>query len=61
VAATTSDDVDIDDPDFWKKAVGLSEPDPLEAADLLPQQRKRTRVARFGDGGEYSDGSISDD
>ncbi|POM65404.1 Chromodomain-helicase-DNA-binding protein, partial [Phytophthora palmivora] len=61
VSATTSDDVDLDDPDFWKKAVGLSEPDPIEAEDLLPQQRKRTRVARFGDGGSYSDGSISDD
>ncbi|KAG7391902.1 choline dehydrogenase 7 [Phytophthora pseudosyringae] len=61
VSATTSDDVDLDDPDFWKKAVGLTEPDPVEAEDLLPQQRKRTRVARFGDGGGYSDGSISDD
>ncbi|KAF4137717.1 Helicase conserved C-terminal domain [Phytophthora infestans] len=61
VSATTSDDVDLDDPDFWKKAVGLTEPDPIEAEDLLPQQRKRTRVARFGDGGSFSDGSISDD
>ncbi|GMF65012.1 unnamed protein product [Phytophthora lilii] len=61
VSATTSDDVDLDDPDFWKKAVGLTEPDPLEAEDLLPQQRRRTRVARFGDGGSFSDGSISDD
>lgn len=61
VSATTSDDVDLDDPDFWKKAVGLTEPDPVEAEDLLPQQRKRTRVARFGDGGSFSDGSISDD
>ncbi|KAL3661408.1 hypothetical protein V7S43_013611 [Phytophthora oleae] len=61
VSATTSDDVDLDDPDFWKKAVGLTEPDPVAAEDLLPQQRKRTRVARFGDGGSFSDGSISDD
>ncbi|KAG7391581.1 choline dehydrogenase 7 [Phytophthora boehmeriae] len=61
VSATTSDDVDLDDPEFWKKAVGLTEPDPIEAEDLLPQQRKRTRVARFGDGGTFSDGSISDD
>ncbi|GMF24707.1 unnamed protein product [Phytophthora fragariaefolia] len=61
VSATTSDDVDLDDPDFWKKAVGLTEPDPAEAEDLLPQQRKRTRVARFGDGGSFSDGSASDD
>ncbi|KAE9112912.1 Chromodomain-helicase-DNA-binding protein 6 [Phytophthora fragariae] len=61
VSATTSDDVDLDDPDFWKKAVGLSEPDLAETEDLLPQQRKRTRVARFGDGGSFSDGSVSDD
>lgn len=60
VSATTSNDVDLDDPDFWKKAVGLIEPEPLETEDLLPQQRKRTRVARFGDGGKFSDGSISD-
>ncbi|CAH0475327.1 unnamed protein product [Peronospora belbahrii] len=61
VSATTSDDVDLDDPDFWKKAVGLTEPDPVETEILLPHQRKRTRVARFGDGGSFSDGSISDD
>ncbi|RLN74945.1 hypothetical protein BBJ28_00017162, partial [Nothophytophthora sp. Chile5] len=61
VSATTSDDVDLDDPDFWKKAVGLTEPDPAEAEDLLPQQRKRTRVSRFGDGGYGSDGSGSDE
>nr|CCA16095.1 KIAA1416 protein putative [Albugo laibachii Nc14] len=47
VSATTSDDVDIDDPDFWKKAVGLTEPEPDLSGDL-PLQRKRTRVARFG-------------
>lgn len=47
VSATTSDDVDIDDPDFWKKAVGLAEPEPDISGDL-PLQRKRTRVARFG-------------
>ncbi|KAF4318613.1 hypothetical protein BBO99_00007232 [Phytophthora kernoviae] len=61
VSATTSDDVDLDDPEFWKKAVGITEPDPAGIEDLLPQQRKRTRVARFGDGGTFSDGSISDD
>lgn len=60
VSATTSNDVDLDDPDFWKKAVGLTEPDVVESEDLLPQQRKRTRVARFGDGGNFSDG-ISDE
>ncbi|DAZ94104.1 TPA: hypothetical protein N0F65_007938 [Lagenidium giganteum] len=57
VSATTSDDVDIDDPDFWKKAVGLTEPDVAESADNLPMQRKRTRVSRFGTSGQIdSDG-----
>lgn len=56
VSATTSDDVDLDDPDFWKKAVGLSEPDPTELEGNLPIQRKRTRVNRFGANlGYYSD------
>ncbi|KAF1775031.1 P-loop containing nucleoside triphosphate hydrolase [Phytophthora cactorum] len=33
-----------------------------QASQASPrQQRKRTRVARFGDGGSFSDGSISDD
>lgn len=62
VAASTSDDVDIDDPDFWKKAVGLTEPDPSESADNLPLQRKRTRVARFGTSNGYdSDGADEDE
>lgn len=61
VSATTSDDVDIDDPDFWKKAVGLKDPEPSEDPDALPLQRKRTRVARFGTNtGGLSD-SDSDD
>ncbi|ETV86000.1 hypothetical protein H257_02499 [Aphanomyces astaci] len=63
VSAATSDDVDIDDPDFWKKAVGLAEPDVLdEAASLvLSSQRKRTRVARFGTKEALSDDDDDDD
>lgn len=61
VSATTSDDIDIDDPDFWKKAVGLTEPDPAEA-DGMPLQRKRTRVNRFGTAGMFdSDGDEEDE
>ncbi|KDO30724.1 hypothetical protein SPRG_04626 [Saprolegnia parasitica CBS 223.65] len=50
VSAATADDVDIDDPDFWKKAVGLAEPEAVDEASslVLSSQRKRTRVARFG-------------
>ncbi|TYZ64026.1 hypothetical protein PybrP1_003545 [[Pythium] brassicae (nom. inval.)] len=62
VSATTSDDIDIDDPDFWKKAVGLAEPDPAELADDMPLQRKRTRVNRFGTAGMLdSDGDDEDE
>ncbi|GAB9469747.1 Chromodomain-helicase-dna-binding protein 6 [Globisporangium polare] len=61
VSSTTSDDIDIDDPDFWKKAVGLTEPDPAEADDM-PLQRKRTRVNRFGTAGMFdSDGDEEDE
>ncbi|OQS03503.1 chromodomain-helicase-DNA-binding protein [Thraustotheca clavata] len=50
ISAATADDVDIDDPDFWKKAVGLAEPEATDdaAALVISSQRKRTRVARFG-------------
>ncbi|KAF0696350.1 Aste57867_12909 [Aphanomyces stellatus] len=63
VSAATADDVDIDDPDFWKKAVGLAEPDVLdEAASLvLSSQRKRTRVARFGTKEAMSDDDDDDE
>lgn len=50
VSAQTSDTVDIDDPDFWKKAVGLEEPDPVIEEEMnVPLVRKRTRVSRFGE------------
>uniref|UniRef100_K3X6C6 Chromodomain-helicase-DNA-binding protein 6 n=1 Tax=Globisporangium ultimum (strain ATCC 200006 / CBS 805.95 / DAOM BR144) TaxID=431595 RepID=K3X6C6_GLOUD len=61
VSATTSDDIDIDDPDFWKKAVGLTEPDPAELADDVPLQRKRTRVSRFGATGSMFDSDGDED
>lgn len=61
VSATTSDDVDIDDPDFWKKAVGLTEPDPSEADGNLPLQRKRTRVARFGANADFDSDEDTDE
>lgn len=49
VSATTDTDVDIDDPDFWKKAVGLEEPDPVVDDLNVPLVRKRTKVSRFGE------------
>lgn len=60
VSATTANDVDIDDPDFWKKAVGLDEPEPLaDESFLIPSMRKRTRVSRFG-AVEDSDSDLDD-
>lgn len=60
VSATTANDVDIDDPDFWKKAVGLDEPEPLvDESFLIPSMRKRTRVSRFG-AVEDSDSELDD-
>lgn len=51
VSADEKEDVDINDPDFWKKAVGLKEDvrsilDDPEAYEELPQQRlrKQTKV-----------------
>lgn len=62
VSAATADDVDIDDPDFWKKAVGLDEPDLIDENLLMPAMRKRTRVTRFGAApGSESDGDVDDD
>jgi hypothetical protein len=45
VSADSAEDVDINDPDFWRKAVGLSEI-PLGADD---------EAAMFEDGGEEFD------
>ena len=52
VSADETEDVDINDPDFWKKAVGLDEP--AVAGDNpflenLPSQRKRKQTQVFGD------------
>ncbi|CAE7672608.1 CHD7, partial [Symbiodinium microadriaticum] len=52
VSADEKEDVDINDPDFWKKAVGLDEP--AAQADNpflenLPLQRKRKQTQVFGE------------
>lgn len=45
VSADEKEDVDINDPDFWKKAIGLNEntigilDDPAESIEVLPYQR----------------------
>jgi ribonuclease HI len=61
VSADETEDVDINDPDFWKKAVGLNNDNPSVAFDeepirsfeddvaTLPQQRKRKAVQMYGD------------
>lgn len=49
VSANEQEDVDINDPDFWKKAVGLDEPIPEDPFLDLPMQRKRKQTQVFGD------------
>eukprot|EP00599_Poterioochromonas_sp_BG-1_P012287 CAMPEP_0173165178 /NCGR_PEP_ID=MMETSP1105-20130129/21158_1 /TAXON_ID=2985 /ORGANISM="Ochromonas sp., Strain BG-1" /LENGTH=1859 /DNA_ID=CAMNT_0014085969 /DNA_START=279 /DNA_END=5859 /DNA_ORIENTATION=+ len=54
VSADEKEDVDINDPDFWKKAIGLKEEaggilaDPDED-EILPQQRVRKQTKVYGD------------
>lgn len=60
VSSDDKEDVDINDPDFWKKVVGLSETDTgvLGDEDLakmlsgLPIQRKRKQTAMYGGNNE---------
>ena len=42
-------DIDLDDPDFWKKAVGLQEPpeQPESTAMIIGEKRQRKSTARF--------------
>lgn len=54
ISADESEDIDIEDPDFWKKAVGFEEPPPQEEEvdpfiENLPNQRKRKQTQVFGD------------
>lgn len=53
VSADETEDIDIDDPDFWKKAVGFEEPVQEEEVDPfienLPNQRKRKQTQVFGE------------
>lgn len=53
VSADEKEDVDINDPDFWRKAIGLKEDNlgilnEVEALELLPQQRVRKQTKVFG-------------
>ena len=60
VSSDDKEDVDINDPDFWKKVVGLTESDTgvIGDEDLakmlsgLPIQRKRKQTAMYGGGNE---------
>jgi hypothetical protein len=48
ICADNSSSVDIDDPDFWKKAIGLTELEKEGNDDDDPElPRKRRRVQRF--------------
>eukprot|EP00604_Paraphysomonas_vestita_P003652 CAMPEP_0174820276 /NCGR_PEP_ID=MMETSP1107-20130205/3990_1 /TAXON_ID=36770 /ORGANISM="Paraphysomonas vestita, Strain GFlagA" /LENGTH=274 /DNA_ID=CAMNT_0016035273 /DNA_START=519 /DNA_END=1344 /DNA_ORIENTATION=- len=52
VSADEKEDVDINDPDFWKKAIGFTEPLPINDDPFvrdLPQQRKRKQTQVFGE------------
>jgi len=55
VSADEKEDVDINDPDFWRKAIGLSEntvgllDDPPPADETLPQQRVRKQTKAYSD------------
>lgn len=49
VSVDNSEALDINDPDFWKKAIGLKEPTPEEAAGVPLMEGKRTRKEqRYG-------------
>eukprot|EP00981_Chlorochromonas_danica_P002918 scaffold598_cov183-Ochromonas_danica.AAC.8 len=53
VSADEKEDVDINDPDFWRKAVGLKEDtrsilDDPEVIEELPQQRVRKQTKVYG-------------
>jgi SNF2 family DNA or RNA helicase len=54
VSADEKEDVDINDPDFWKKAIGLKEDNAGELAEhdedeILPLQRIRKQTKSYGD------------
>jgi hypothetical protein len=54
VSADEKGDVDINDPDFWKKAIGLKEESAgelheYEETEILPMQRNRKQTKVYGD------------
>lgn len=63
VSADEKEDVDINDPDFWKKAIGFSEPSPIVEDPFvkdLPQQRKRKQTQVYGEGVNTSQQEIDE-
>jgi superfamily II DNA or RNA helicase len=63
VSADEKEDVDINDPDFWKKAIGFSEPSSVTEDPFvkdLPQQRKRKQTQVFGEDPATSQKEIDD-
>jgi superfamily II DNA/RNA helicase len=65
VSADAKEDVDINDPDFWKKAIGLTEnPGGLlyeaEVVEELPQVRVRKQVKGYNDEPLYSEVQLNE-
>lgn len=63
MSADEKEDVDINDPDFWKKAIGFAEPVPTSDDPFvrdLPQQRKRKQTQVFGEDPTTSQKDIDD-
>lgn len=65
VSTDTNEDVDINDPDFWKKAVGLSATSGgilkvEESHEFLPQQRVRKQALMYTEGPMIDEKQLKD-
>lgn len=64
VAANETEDVDINDPDFWKKAIGFEEPPAIGELDImlesLPQQRKRKQTQLYDGGNQANQAELDE-
>eukprot|EP01029_Cantina_marsupialis_P005324 TRINITY_DN1574_c0_g1_i4.p1 TRINITY_DN1574_c0_g1~~TRINITY_DN1574_c0_g1_i4.p1 ORF type:complete len:1418 (-),score=287.40 TRINITY_DN1574_c0_g1_i4:692-4945(-) len=49
VSESSEMDVDVNDPDFWTKTIGLEAPPTEEDSAIINHQRSRKRTARYGD------------
>ena len=66
VSADEKESVDINDPDFWRKAVGLDEKsgglldEPGKEDEVLPFQRVRKQTKNYGDEAHVSEQQLND-